>query len=245
MALCVIQMALALLVLTTSPPCRLVVSLIRSIAQDDDSCYYYQPPHPGNLSRANDGIDPNIRHMQIVFHTYHLEACVFIASVFATSFAALYAHLDQRVECAHDASETLAVLITWAFSATQFTATLGLMQEGAVISRDMFLLQLFTHVFGLIVACGTPPHTPMWTLAIMALPICQLTFAMIHACTQGSLVLMVMQSFMDILLFIGHRWDVKPTLECLQNCRLVYITGCCYILQMAVVVLPRLDSVAT
>lgn len=237
-AVCAIQMAASLLVLGTNPPCTLVLSSIQPTAtSQDDVCHYYRRQR---YNRSFAETDPNAQALQITFHTYHLEACVFLSSIFATSFAALYMQLYERMDITLDAPETLACLVTWAFSATQFAATLGLTQEGAIMAHDTFLLQLSAHLFGLLVACGTPPQMPLWTLAAMLIPTGQLIYAMTHACSQTGLVMLVMQLFMDILLFIGHRWDPVPTLECLQNSRLVYVTGCSYILQIAVIVLPRL-----
>ena len=228
-------MAISVLLLNICPPRVLVVSSIRPLLHPDAACYTSY--HHMNHSKQDSG-DPN---QQVVLHTYRLEACAFIACTLATAFVTLYSQLDSRLENIFDASETMAVVVTWGFVVTQFAATMALLQEGSVIARDTFLLHVLTHSFGMIVACGMPPRMPLWTLACISLPLFQLIVAIACACTQSAMVLLVLQAFLDTLLFVGHRWDTAPTLMCLQNCRLTYMTGCCCVLQFAVM-LPSITQ---
>ena len=242
---CAAQMALSMLILANGSHCRLTGATLRKVASpmnDYDSCVYDEPRPKSSLPNSTRPASALPRNFEIAFHVYPLEACVVLTSVFATSFAALYMQLQDRTEMMGDELETLCALITWAFCATQFTAMLALAQGGAVIAVDAYLLQIFINVFGLAVACGTPPKMPLWTLGLMLLPVGQLLFAMMQACTQTSLVVLVMQLNLEILLFIGHRWDAKVSLVCLQNGRLCYITGGCFILQVGMI-LQQLGAV--
>ena len=204
--LCASQMLLSLCLSAFSCPCATRFISHAHSSDDDDRCLLV----PHNVS-----LPPSA--MTVKTHIARLDAIVYVSGLLAGVFSMLYMQLSPREEREDDAIESFATLIAWTCSTLQFIAVAALVPMPPA-SIERLALRVLMHSGGLLVACGAAGRSP-WTLAAIALPVLEWIGVINVVCSQWGLSVIIIQGMLDVLFFMGHRWDGQlPALQVTLNC---------------------------
>lgn len=225
--LCASQMLLSLCFSAFSCPCTTRFVSHSHASEDDDRCLLAQNtslPQPTITLRT---------------HTAHLDAIVHVSGLLAGVFSMMYMQLSGRDERVGDAIESFATLVAWTCSLLQFTAVAALVPMPPA-SVERLALRVLMHSGGLVVACGAAGR-PIWTLAAIGLPVLEWMGVVNVVCSQWALSVIIIQGMLDILLFMGHRWDGElPSLRVCMNCWIFHLAMSGVLVQAAILQHPCL-----
>ena len=173
---------------------------------EDDRC----------LLMSQQNVSLPIPIMGVRTHIARMDAVIFVSGLLSAVFSVLYMQLSTRDEKEEDAAESFSTIVAWVCCTLQFISVASLIPMPPA-SVERLALRVLMHSGGLIVACGVAGKSP-WTLGAVVLPLLEWIAVVNVVCSQWGLSIIIVQGMLDVLFFIGHRWEANPSFTVTQNC---------------------------
>jgi hypothetical protein len=161
--------------------------------------------------------------------TVPLSSAYFAGSMASSAFSMAYLTLaDEEARFQggeYTQQELLADLLFWAFLAAQTFVTLGCTTQRAGPVEQLYL-RYAVRLGASYLICSPLEKRRGPNLAASAAFVAVLGLGLWDAAlvrTQPVLTLLYLHRFLELLLYVGHRWDGEPPVELLLNCRVCYV----------------------